>query len=614
MHVWVYLRFGKSAGKRGICRYRRIVSFETIENTDIGTQVQLSGWFVPYQRKLSHRIQFYGLRDINGRTIQLVLRDASEKLVKEVQGIPAESVIEVDAVVRLRPEKDRHEGEVMEFDVEKIRVVNAAKTVAFLPAFAMSVNATVRAKYRYLDLRNPLNHSALRLRSNVAKQIRDFFHERGFLEIDTPLLFKSTPEGAREFIVPTRQYGYAYALPQSPQQYKQILMASGIGKYYQLAKCFRDEDLRKDRQPEFTQLDLEMSFVTQEDIYMIVENLLSDLWKMHLGIDLVLPFKKMTYRTAISKYGSDKPDLRYGLEIYDISSFIAPISLEYPITEAIVVKNGSVISTNRLQAICKKTSTPYQSVIAINLCSFEKLENWISKTPFTLASDMFNVKYLNSYLKLEVNDVVFLSSRSSKYLGNTTQLGIVRQLLHHECVNHKLMPSLSEKHFEFVWINEFPLFTYEKDESKQSETFILKSTHHPFTSPLDDDIHLLQKNPESVRANHYDIVVNGMEIGGGSIRIHDVLLQRDILQNILKIPQYKINQFSHLFEILSSGCPPHGGIALGFDRLVAILFGTNSIRDVIAFPKTNSGIDPVVESPGRISEDVLKQYYLTRLK
>ncbi|CCJ28662.1 unnamed protein product, partial [Pneumocystis jirovecii] len=602
MHVWTCLKFGKSAGKRWICSSKRIVSFETIGNADIGKKVLLSGWFVPYQRKLSHHIQFYGLRDVCGRIVQLVLRNGSEELVKQVEKIPAESVIEVEATVQLRPEKDCHQGEIMEFDIEKIKVVNVARTVAFLPSFAKSVNGVVRARYRYLDLRNPLNHSALRLRSNVSKQVRDFFHERGFLEIETPLLFKSTPEGAREFIVPTRQHGYAYALPQSPQQYKQILMASGIGKYYQLAKCFRDEDLRKDRQPEFTQLDLEMSFVTQEDIYLIIEDLLNDLWKVHLGVDLVLPFKKMTYQTAMSKYGSDKPDLRYGLEICDLSSFIMPISLEYPVIEAIVVKNGSVISTSKLQAICKKISTPNQPVVVVSLRSLEKLENWVSETPFVLTSNISDMKYLNDYLKLDLNDAIFLSSRPSKYLGNTTQLGNVRQLLYHECVKHKLMPSLSEKHFEFVWINEFPLFTYDEDESKQDGTFILKSTHHPFTSPLDDDIHLLEKNPESVRANHYDIVVNGIEIGGGSIRIHDVILQKHILQDILKIPQYKINQFSHLFEILSSGCPPHGG----FDRLVAILFGTNSIRDVIAFPKTNSGIDPVVESPGEISEDVLK--------
>ncbi|KAG4302753.1 hypothetical protein PCK1_000913 [Pneumocystis canis] len=465
----------------------------------------------------------------------------------------------------------------------------------------------------YHHLRNPLNQAALRLRSNVAKQIRDFFYQHEFLEIETPLLFKSTSEGAREFIVLTRQYGHVYALPQSPQQYKQILMASGIGRYYQFAKCFRDEDLRADRQPEFTQLDLEMSFVTQDDICFIIENLLSHLWKIHLGIDLVVPFKKMTYKTAMSRYGSDKPDLRYDLEIQNISSFIPSKSLEYPITEAIVVKNGSIIPAKKLQMICKKVSTHHQPVITFNFSSLDKLEKWASRIPFALASHISDIKDLNDYLGLEVNDVIFLSLRSERYSGNMTQMGRVRQLLYHECVKHKLIPYF-EKQFEFVWINEFPLFTYQKNDSKQDETLMFKSTHHPFTSPLDDDIYLLEKNPESVRANHYDIVVNGVEIGGGSIRIHDVVLQKYIMQNILKISQYEINQFSHLFKILSSGCPPHGGIALGFDRLIAIMHGTESIRDVIAFPKTCSGIDPVVESPGEISEDILKQYHLCQLK
>ncbi|EMR08207.1 aspartate-tRNA ligase [Pneumocystis murina B123] len=606
--MYIFWKFGRISGKRLIHDERRIISFKTIDRADEGAIVYLFGWFLPYKRKLSRWIQFYGLRDIFGKTIQLVLRDAREELIEKVEKVSAESVVEVKGTIQLRPKKDQMIGEILEVDMKGIRVINRAKALPFLPMFVSSVNSSIRAKYRYLELRNPMNQKALWLRAKVAKDIRDFFHRRQFLEVETPLLFKSTAEGAREFIVPTRQNGYGYALPQSPQQYKQILMSSGIGRYYQLAKCFRNEDLRADRQPEFTQLDLEMSFISQKDICSIIETLLRQLWKKYLGIEIMVPFRRMSYETAMSKYGSDKPDLRYGLEIRNITSFLAPVASKYPIVDAIIIKNGLAISKNRFQIISKEISTYHQPII-VYIHSLDRLETWISKTPFSLSS-INNMKQLNNYLGLEVNDVIFLSQRPIKHSGNLTQLGHGRQLLYYECVKHKLMPSFSEKQFEFVWINEFPLFSYEKDDSKQGEARVFKSTHHPFTSPLEDDIYLLKKSPESVRADHYDIVVNGIELGGGSIRIHDIALQKYILENVLKLSQNEINEFSHLFEILSSGCPPHGGIALGFDRLVAILHGTNVIRDVIAFPKTSSGVDPVVKSPGKISDSVLKYYNL----
>ncbi|QSL67005.1 hypothetical protein MERGE_001392 [Pneumocystis wakefieldiae] len=591
--MYAFLKFGKLGAKRWIHGERRVVSFKTIDRADEGAIVHLFGWFLRYKRKLGRCIQFYGLRDIFGKTIQLVLRDARQELVEKVKKVSAESVVEVQGTIQLRPDKDQAVGEVLEVDVKEIRVINMAKELPFLPMFVSSVNSSIRARYRYLELRNSISQKALWLRANVSKDIRDFFHQRRFLEVETPLLFKSTAEGAREFIVPTRQNGYGYALSQSPQQYKQILMSSGIGYYYQLAKCFRNEDLRADRQPEFTQLDLEMSFITQKDICSIIETLLKQLWKKYLGIEIMIPFRRMSYETAMSKYGSDKPDLRYGLEIRNITSFLAPIASEYPVVDAMVIKNGLAISKNRFRAISKEISTSHQPIV-VYIDSLDRLETWISKTPFSLSS-INSIKQLNNYLGLEVNDVIFLSQRPIKYSGNLTQLGHGRQLLYYECVKHKLIPSFSEKQFEFVWINEFPLFSYEKDDSKQGQARIFKSTHHPFTSPLEDDIYLLKKSPESVRADHYDIVVNGIELGGGSIRIHDTDLQKYILENVLKLSQNEISEFSHLFEILSSGCPPHGGIALGFDRLVAILHGTNVIKDVIAFPKTSSGADPVVK-------------------
>lgn len=418
------------------------------------------------------------------------------------------------------------------------------------------------------------------------------------MEVETPILFKSTPEGAREFLVPSRLLkGQFYALPQSPQQYKQLLMASGVDRYFQVARCFRDEDLRSDRQPEFTQLDIEAAFTRAHDVKKLIESLIRKIWLDVLSIELPKSFSRMSYAEAMSKYGSDKPDCRYGYDIEECGEISENGSIKDVYKwEYLHIPNGAKLLGSTGIKTVKKMADELQkehecATHIIKVKSAAELETKVSS------------QVLNSLRKRRITtpiaegDILLVRKRNSRFVGGWTKLGKLRAKII-EILNKKghVKP---KKDWEFLWIEEFPLFQPVSEVEKQEMDYYreLNCTHHPFTAPLESDIPLLETSPLDVRGQHYDLVLNGNEIGGGSVRIHSAQLQRFILSSILRLKERDIHQFDHLITALNVGCPPHAGIALGLDRLIAIMSGLTSIRDVIAFPKNSSGADPTVGCP-----------------
>ncbi|KAF3004283.1 hypothetical protein E8E13_008481 [Curvularia kusanoi] len=463
---------------------------------------------------------------------------------------------------------------------------------------------------RHLQLRTDFE-----LRNNIIKRQKAMQRARleladqGWKEIETPILFKSTPEGAREFLVPTRAKGLAYALPQSPQQYKQILMASGFTRYYQFARCFRDEDLRADRQPEFTQLDMEMSFAAEEDIMAEIERLLRALWYRILKQKLPEKFQRMTYQEAMASYGSDKPDLRYDSKIQNITQYL-PADLISKITP---LSNPTIDAFKVSVSSDPKTTRKFISDFLDSPDGRPFLENPDGQ-PGVFVGDLtapmqglgpLGYQYTMegpTDLAVEHGDLLILQARpDAPFAGGSTTLGNLRLALHRAAIAHNLLPAPAAHDYKFVWIHDFPLFSPSVDsEPGQGGTAGLSATHHPFTAPKTPaDIDLLLTDPSRAIAAHYDIVVNGVELGGGSRRIHSAAVQEFIFRDVLKMRPERIEDFRHLLDVLRSGCPPHCGIALGWDRLMAVMFGRESVRDVIAFPKSGRGEDLLVKSPNR---------------
>ncbi|CAA19270.1 mitochondrial aspartate-tRNA ligase Dar2 [Schizosaccharomyces pombe] len=586
----------------------------------VGTKVSIQGWLVATSRQVSKSISFHQLRDTHGTILQLLSTDKiilqqkreplvsstdfsqqkSTSVMRTLSSIPPESVVQVTGKLQRRPEHDRRPGNEFELHVEDVKLLNVAKNLQLFPGDEKP-GMRIQLANRHIQLRAPKYNSYLRQRSRLAYQVHSFFNDREFCEVETPLLFKSTPEGAREFVVPSRlNPGKFYALPQSPQQYKQILMASGIGNYYQIARCFRDEDLRFDRQPEFTQIDLEMSFVDKpHEIMEVVEDLLVRLVSFAKGITLAKPFQHITYQHAIDKYGSDKPDIRFELPLKNITSLL-PKQDPLISTEILVYNDLShSLSNAESRKLCEAVG---ENVVVTSIREHSQLQTWVKKLP-QLRQLPIVAEELNQKLQIGINSIVFMTNRPKYLVSGTTPLGKLRLLLHELLVKKKALPELDKDLLKFVWVVDFPLFS-PTEEKNQSIT----STHHPFTAPHWDDVHLLEKKPLSVRGLHYDIVVNGIELGGGSIRIHNPDIQRFVLKDVLKLPENRYATFEHLIRVLSSGCPPHGGIALGFDRLAALLTNAPGIREVIAFPKTSSGADLLIGSPSAIPEEMLKDY------
>ena len=519
--------------------------------------------------------------------------------------------------------KPKHASEVAGASVDQEVELLVADVVALNEGPNQDVlqAANIPAQFRHLQLKQSSElRAALSFRADVGQHCRNALREEGFTEVETPLLFKSTPEGAREFLVPTRIQGHAYALPQSPQQYKQILMASGVPRYFQFAKCFRDEDHRADRQPEFTQLDLEMAFATGQDVMDTVEHLVKNLWRALLQSPLSeTQFPRMSYEHVMSVYGSDKPDLRLGMEIQRIHHML-PVDLVSkitphldPIVEVFKLRLDDPSDTRSFIArfMDSPAAEPYQK----NPDGQPGIFVYNSRQPLggLMPFGFEAAEQLEETLQLEEGDLVVIQARKNEPIsGGSTMLGLLRRDLHKAAVSAELLEP--PQGWEFLWVNDFPLFTPDGANSDpgQGGSAGITATHHPFTSPATlKDLEKLESNPLQVKADHYDLVLNGVELGGGSRRIHDSGLQEHVLRDVLKMSDERMGDFEHLLQILKSGCPPHAGFAIGFDRLIATMLGKESIRDVIAFPKSGRGEDLLVKSPTRMTENQLDTYHLS---
>ncbi|MGA2685171.1 MAG: aspartate--tRNA ligase [Verrucomicrobiota bacterium] len=583
----------------------------------IGQMVTLTGW-VHSRRDLGGLI-FIDVRDREGRT-QTVFdpSDLPKELFERAAALRSECVIRATGKVRQRPEGTNNPkiptGEV-EVMVKELEVLNVADVLPFPvddPEVAGKVNEELRLKYRYLDLRRPEMARNLHLRSKVAIATRQYMDEQGFLEIETPTLFKSTPEGAREFLVPSRvNPGQFYALPQSPQQFKQILMVGGVEKYFQLARCYRDEDLRADRQPEFTQVDIEMSFIEREDIYALIEGLLKRVWKTALNLDVPTPFKRITYQEALNRWGIDKPDTRYGMELEDFTEEFR--ASKFKVFSGAVVAGGVVKALNAKGMAGAtqgqiETMTEYAKSFGAKGLAYIKVEKGADgatvewKSPIVKFFSDAEKAALAQRLKIEEGDLVLFAA--DQWLSACEILGKIR-LYCADVLKGQGKLAIPADRFDFLWVVDFPLLSFDKEQNRWY------SSHHPFTAPVAEDIALLKTDPKKVRGQHYDVVVNGVELGGGSIRIHQPDVQKTVFEEVLQIPPEETKlRFGYMLEAFRYGAPPHGGIALGFDRLCAILCGTPSIRDVIAFPKTAKGTDLMTDSPAAVSPRQLRDLHI----
>ncbi|RRD95249.1 aspartate--tRNA ligase [Clostridiales bacterium COT073_COT-073] len=572
--------------------------------TNVGEKVTVMGW-VQKRRNLGSVI-FLDIRDRSG-LIQVFLDEnvLSQADFEKGEKLRAEFVVAIEGMVQKRGDANPNlkTGEI-EVQATALRILNHSETPPFHIEDDVTAKEDLRLKYRYLDLRRPVLQKNLMLRHKVTTAVREFFDREGFLEIETPMLTRSTPEGARDYLVPSRiNQGMFYALPQSPQIFKQLLMLSGYDRYIQIAKCFRDEDLRADRQPEFTQIDMELSFVTQEDIINLNERWLQFVFKKVMDMDIAIPFKRITYKEAMERFGSDKPDMRFGVELKDLAE--VAVSCGFAVFSDAIKNGGSVRAINAkgmadlprkqidaLTELCKYHGAKGMAYIAVKE---EELKSSFAK--FMKDEEMKKILELT---EAEVGDLILIVADKEETVFNVLgelRLEVARRL-----------NLIDENVFDFVWVIEFPLLEWNEEQNR------FTAKHHPFTSPMEEDIPLLDTDPAKVRANAYDICLNGNEIGGGSLRIYQRDLQEKMFAALGFTKEEAYERFGFLLDAFQYGVPPHGGLAYGLDRVVMLMAKAESIRDVIAFPKVKDASDPMSDAPNVVEDKQLRELGIAIVK
>ncbi|WP_379160992.1 aspartate--tRNA ligase [Paenibacillus sp. sgz5001063] len=569
--------------------------------SNIGETVTLNGW-VQTRRDLGG-VLFIDLRDRSG-IVQIVFNpDYSGEALQTADKVRSEYVLSVTGKVVKRDEETINRnlptGEI-EVQITEIEVLNAAKTPPFFIEDGVEVDESLRMKYRYLDLRRPEMYKTLLLRSKAAKIFRDFLDNEGFIDIETPILTKSSPEGARDYLVPSRVHdGEFFALPQSPQIYKQLLMVGGIERYYQMARCFRDEDLRADRQPEFTQFDIETSFMPQDELLSLMESLMQRLLKETIGVEVSTPFQRLTYAEAMGKYGSDKPDLRFGLELVEMNDIVAASGVK--VFASVIEKGGEVKCLN-----AKGCGTwtrkeiddlgPYAARYGAKGLAWIQVKDGEFKGPIVKFFTEEEIAAVKERTGAEEGDLLLFSADNKKVVADV--LGALRLKIGRQ------LGLIDDSVFKFAWVTEFPLLGYDEDQKRYV------AEHHPFTRPMDEDLHLFDTDPGAIRAQAYDIVLNGYEVGGGSQRIYKRDVQEKMFDALGFTPEVAYEKFGYLMDAFEYGTPPHGGIAFGFDRLIMLLAGRTNLRETIAFPKTASATDLLMDAPSPVDAIQLEQLHI----
>lgn len=567
----------------------------------IGQTVTLNGW-VQTRRDLGG-VLFIDLRDRSG-IVQVVFNpDYSGEALQIADKVRSEYVLAVTGKVVKRDDETINRnlptGEI-EVQITDIQVLNAAKTPPFFIEDGVEVDESLRLKYRYLDLRRPEMQKTLYLRSKASKIFRDFLDSEGFIDVETPILTKSSPEGARDYLVPSRVHeGEFFALPQSPQIYKQLLMVGGIERYYQIARCFRDEDLRADRQPEFTQVDIETSFMGQDELLGMMEKLMQRLFKETVGADIQLPFQRLTYADAMGKYGSDKPDLRFGLELVEMNDIVATSGVK--VFASVIEKGGEVKCLN-----AKGCGTwtrkeiddlgPYAARYGAKGLAWIQVKDGEFKGPIVKFFSEEEIAAVKERTGAEEGDLLLFSADNKKVVADV--LGALRVKIGRQ------LGLIDDNVFKFAWVTDFPLLGYDEDQKRYV------AEHHPFTRPNDEDLHLFDTDPGAIRAQAYDIVLNGYEVGGGSMRIYKRDVQEKMFEALGFTPEVAYEKFGYLMDAFEYGTPPHGGIAFGLDRLIMLLAGRTNLRETIAFPKTASATDLLMDAPSPVDGSQLEQLHI----